>query len=100
MEETEDEDNFSFVVNARAEAKKNETRSKKNEVPTEKSQAHARRTSHNVWLSERSCGNFQRSFSFPTPVDQNKVVAKLEAGLLTIQVPKVVFTGVRKIEID
>lgn len=40
------------------------------------------------WVSERSVGEFQRSFSFPTPVDVDSVKAELEHGLLKITVPK------------
>lgn len=40
------------------------------------------------WVSERSVGEFQRSFSFPTPVDVDNVKAGLEHGLLKVTVPK------------
>lgn len=40
------------------------------------------------WVSERSVGEFQRSFSFPTPVDVDAVKAELEHGLLRVTVPK------------
>lgn len=41
------------------------------------------------WVSERSVGEFQRSFSFPTPVDVDNVKAGLEHGILKVTVPKV-----------
>jgi len=40
------------------------------------------------WISERTIGSFQRTFSFPGLIDQDKVTAKLEDGILTIVVPK------------
>lgn len=40
------------------------------------------------WVSERSVGEFQRSFSFPTPVDVDSVKAGLEHGILKVTVPK------------
>lgn len=40
------------------------------------------------WVSERSVGEFQRSFSFPTPVDVDNVTAGLEHGILKVNVPK------------
>lgn len=40
------------------------------------------------WVSERSVGEFQRSFSFPTSVDVDNVKAGLEHGLLKVTVPK------------
>lgn len=40
------------------------------------------------WLSERSVGEFARSFSFPSRVDQNNVKASLENGILSVVLPK------------
>ena len=39
-------------------------------------------------LGERRIGSFRREFNFPVDVDMEKLSAKLEAGLLTIKVPK------------
>lgn len=40
------------------------------------------------WLSERSYGEFNRVFNFPTNVDQDHVSAKFDHGILDIKVPK------------
>ncbi|KAH6976780.1 HSP20-like chaperone [Ilyonectria destructans] len=40
------------------------------------------------WLSERSVGEFSRSFNFPTQVDQESVTADFKDGILNILVPK------------
>ncbi len=40
------------------------------------------------WLSERSIGEFARSFSFPARVDQDAVSAGFQDGILSISVPK------------
>lgn len=40
------------------------------------------------WLSERSIGQFARSFSFPARVDQDTVKASFQDGILSITVPK------------
>lgn len=40
------------------------------------------------WVSERSVGEFSRSFSFPGPVDIDRVKASLEHGILKVIVPK------------
>ncbi|KAA8642545.1 hypothetical protein EYZ11_004510 [Aspergillus tanneri] len=41
------------------------------------------------WLySERSVGDFRRSFCFPSPVDDDRVQATLKNGVLSITVPK------------
>ncbi len=43
---------------------------------------------HTYWVSERSLGSFQRSFSFPQPVSQD-AKASLKNGILSVVVPKV-----------
>lgn len=40
------------------------------------------------WVSERSVGEFSRTFSFPAPVDQESVSANLNNGILSVTVPK------------
>ena len=51
------------------------------------------------WLNERSFGEFSRVFNFPMGVDQDKVEAKFNHGLLNVTVPKMEKRGTRKIEI-
>jgi HSP20 family protein len=41
------------------------------------------------WVSERSIGEFARSFAFPAAVDQEQVKASLKNGILKVVVPKV-----------
>ncbi|KAK0672360.1 putative heat shock protein [Cercophora samala] len=52
------------------------------------------------WLSERSFGEFSRVFNFPNNIDQDKVKAKFNQGILDILVPKAEKMGARKIEIQ
>jgi len=52
------------------------------------------------WVSERTIGSFQRTFSFPGLIDQDKITAKLENGILTIVVPKRQKLPSRRIEIQ
>lgn len=53
------------------------------------------------WVSERSVGEFHRSFTFPSPVDHDGVKATLKNGVLSITVPKLAATkGSRKINIQ
>ncbi|KAK0119085.1 hypothetical protein ONS96_012152 [Cadophora gregata f. sp. sojae] len=40
------------------------------------------------WVSERSVGEFSRSFTFPVRVDQEAVTASMKNGVLSITVPK------------
>jgi len=52
------------------------------------------------WVSERSVGEFSRSFSFPVRVDQDQVRAAMKNGILTIIVPKARKHESRKITIS
>lgn len=51
------------------------------------------------WISERSVGEFSRSFTFPVRVDQDGVTASMKNGVLTIMVPKAKKLEGRKITI-
>jgi HSP20 family protein len=53
-----------------------------------------------LWVSERSIGQFSRSFSFPARVDQDAVKASMKNGILSIVVPKTKKHESRKITID
>merc|ERR1712072_1597800 len=52
------------------------------------------------WLSERSVGEFARTFAFPNPVDQEKVKASLKDGILSVVVPKASAPQPRRINIE
>ncbi len=52
------------------------------------------------WVTERSVGEFNRSFTFPSRVDQDKVKASLKDGILSIVVPKASAPQTRKIDIQ
>lgn len=49
---------------------------------------HTKKSSVKYWVSERSIGEFSRTFSFPTRVDSDAVSASLNNGILTVTVPK------------
>lgn len=55
---------------------------------------------HRYWVSERSVGEFSRSFAFPSRVDQENVKASLKDGILSIVVPKASVPVTRKINIE
>jgi len=52
------------------------------------------------WVSERSIGEFSRSFTFPVRVDQDAVRASMKNGILSIVVPKAKERESRKITIS
>jgi HSP20 family protein len=52
------------------------------------------------WVTERSIGDFSRSFSFPVRVDQDAVTASMKNGILSVVVPKAKKHESRKITIN
>ncbi len=42
----------------------------------------------NYYLSERSYGKFQRSFSLPAGIDRDRISAEFAKGVLTVTLPK------------
>ncbi|KAF4122497.1 Molecular chaperone IbpA, HSP20 family [Geosmithia morbida] len=52
------------------------------------------------WVSERSIGDFSRSFTFPTRVEQDGVTAALKDGVLSVIIPKAKKHEARRIAID
>jgi HSP20 family molecular chaperone IbpA len=70
-------------------AKKDEHQKEQPQQPREK-----------YWVSERSVGEFSRTFTFPTLVDQDAVSATLNDGILGITVPKVKKQESRRIAIN
>lgn len=52
------------------------------------------------WLSERSIGEFSRTFNFPSGVLQDAVTASFKDGILSIAVPKAKRHGSRRITIN
>jgi len=52
------------------------------------------------WLTERSIGEFSRSFSFPSRVDQDSVTASFKDGILSVVVPKAKKHESRRINVD
>jgi HSP20 family protein len=51
------------------------------------------------YLSERSYGEFQRSFILPEGVDAEKIEAGVAKGVLTVTVPKTAQAAAKKIEV-
>ncbi|KAF1942694.1 HSP20-like chaperone [Clathrospora elynae] len=87
----EDEDADTTTNKASQVAKQSEHR----EVSNQDDAAKAK-----YWVSERSVGEFHRSFAFPARVDQDAVKASLKNGILSIAVPKAQAPQARKINIE
>lgn len=52
------------------------------------------------FLSETYYGSFIRSFNLPTAVDENKVDAHYEDGVLTVKVPKLATSKAKEVKIQ
>jgi len=70
------------------------------EVATKKEETAQPKEEAKYWVSERSVGEFSRSFSFPSRVDQDNVQASMRNGVLSIHVPKAKKHESRKITIS
>ncbi len=52
------------------------------------------------WLKERKVGEFSRTFSFPSPVEQDGISAGFKDGILSLSVPKAKKPQPRRIAIN
>jgi HSP20 family molecular chaperone IbpA len=57
------------------------------EAPVQKTQTKPE-PKFKYWLTERTVGEFSRTFNFPTPVDHDGVTAAFKDGILNVSVPK------------
>lgn len=55
---------------------------------------------YKFWASERSIGDFHRTFSFPTRVDQDSVKASLNNGVLSLVLPKEPAPQLKKVRVE
>ncbi|PVH88279.1 HSP20-like chaperone [Cadophora sp. DSE1049] len=69
-------------------ANNNNNNNKNTEVATTSKDAAKEEPKAKYWVSERSVGEFSRSFTFPVRVDQEAVTASMKNGVLSITVPK------------
>jgi len=74
------------------------TKSSSSEV--EKKKEEKKEPAAKYWVSERSIGEFSRSFTFPGRIDQEGVTASMKNGILSIVVPKSKKPEGRKIAIQ
>ena len=66
-------------------------------APQAAAPAPAKAANERVWLSERSVGEFSRAFTFAERVDQDRVTATLDNGVLSVVVPKAPRHVVRRV---
>jgi HSP20 family molecular chaperone IbpA len=71
------------------------------EIVTKKAEAPKKQTDNaKYWLTERSIGEFSRSFNFPSRVDQDSVTASFNDGILSVIVPKAKKHETRRINVN
>lgn len=83
---------------ATVEEESEEGKPKPKPVEEEKKKEEQPKTKY--WISERSVGEFSRSFSFPGRVDADNVKATLGNGILTLTVPKAPKHQSKRIDIN
>ncbi|KAH0284905.1 HSP20-like chaperone [Aureobasidium namibiae CBS 147.97] len=93
----EDENTTSSTTNTEQQITTTDT---SNNQLQQQQQAQQKKSEHRYWVSERSVGEFSRSFAFPSRVDQENVKASLSNGILSIVVPKASVPVTRKINIE
>lgn len=88
--------------NARgAPTEQSATTDSKQVTPSGSQEVFKRDSKHTYWITERSVGEFARSFAFPNRVDQDNVKASLKDGILSVVVPKLQRSKeTRKIQIE
>jgi len=94
---TEGGENTSHKATVEDEEAANQTSTS---VTTKEQKPQQQQEQAKYWVSERSVGEFARSFSFPTRVDQDAVKANMKNGILSILVPKAKKHESRKITIS
>lgn len=68
-------------------------------VKAEKEEKNEEQENLSYLVRERSCQSFERSFTLPEGVDEDKITGELKNGLLTIVVPKVADKQPKKIDV-
>jgi HSP20 family protein len=93
VEDAADDENNAKVANSNGSSKGTDIQvHKRKEEPAEPAEKY--------WVSERSVGEFSRSFTFPVRVDSDNVKASMKNGILSILVPKAKKDQARKITIN
>lgn len=70
------------------------------EATPQQAATETKKSDQEFWYRERSVGEFARSFSFASRVDQEAVRASLKNGILSVVVPKAAVPESRRINIE
>ncbi|KAJ5626253.1 30 kDa heat shock protein [Penicillium lagena] len=89
-----------LVVKGRTEREYQSSSPSDDSTETEEGDGKSGKLAYRFWAEERSVGEFQRTFTFPTRVDQDAVKANLKNGILSIVVPKAAAPTAKKITVE
>lgn len=56
--------------------------------------------SHKYWATERTFGQFNRTFTFPVLLNQDAVKASLKNGILNVTIPKAAAPSAKRITVE
>lgn len=98
--EDEEPANASAVAAAAATTESSEAAVTPAPAPAAPEKTEEEKPSSRYWISERGVGEFSRSFSFPSRVDQDQVKASLSNGILSILIPKAKVPESRRINVE
>jgi len=92
----------SITEGGEGKASEEKEKGNKSETSVEKSGegGSSKKPAAKYWVSERSVGQFSRTFTFPNRVDQDNVKASMKNGILSVIVPKSKKPESRKITIS
>ncbi|KAJ5730462.1 HSP20-like chaperone [Penicillium malachiteum] len=93
-------DPLTLVIKGRTEREYHRTEPENATDKADNDNTNVKKDAHRYWASERTVGEFRRTFSFPSHVKQDAVKASLKNGVLSIHVPKAIATVPKKITIQ
>ncbi|KAJ5733624.1 HSP20-like chaperone [Penicillium malachiteum] len=99
-------DSHTLVIKGRTEREyhrtepENVTEKAEDDNNTENDNKDVKKDSHRYRARERIFGEFRRTFSFTSQVNQDAVKASLKNGVLSIHVPKAITTVAKKVVIE
>lgn len=102
VEDDDEEDNEGSIHSSQNSETHTQTQVQTKQTPTSATAtatATANDTKFRFWASERSIGEFERTFTFGSRVDQDGVRASLKNGILSVYLPKEAQPKMKKIRI-
>ncbi|KAG1057513.1 hypothetical protein G6F43_000658 [Rhizopus delemar] len=93
-------DDHTLLLSGSVEHRRESSSSNQEQEQTTAESRDVKSTSPKWWVNERVSGSFQRSFSFPDPINSSGIKASYENGILKILLPKANNENKKRITID